>query len=98
LHITFDADAGTKTLDISFSGITKDDTLRDIILGSGSALLTDIEIEYPPIGTQTTGDTITGDFYFNGFTEDGGDKAGAITFSGTLQSSGEWTHTKGTTP
>lgn len=88
--------AGTKTLDISFSGVTKDQLLREYIMTEQSQLLTDIDIEYPPVGTQTTGDTISGNFYFNGYSEDGGGSDGAITFSGTLQSSGEWTFTAGT--
>lgn len=87
--------AGTKTLDISFSGITKDTVLRGLALTVGSMLFTDITIEYPPIGAQTTGDSISGDFYFNGLTENGGGSDGAIEFDGTLQSSGEWTFTPG---
>jgi len=87
--------AGTKTLDISFSGVTKDQLLRELIMTEQSMLLTDITVEYPPIGAQSTGDSISGDFYFNGLSEDGGGSDGAITFSGTLQSSGEWTYTAG---
>lgn len=88
--------AGTKTLDISFSGVTKDPILRSQILTEQTQLLTDIEIKFPIAGAQaTTGDTITGDFYFNGHTENGGDSGGAIEFDGTLQSSGVWTYTEG---
>lgn len=87
--------AGTKTLDISFSGVTKDTTLRGIVMVDGGQLLTDIEIEFPPYGAQVAGDTITGDFFFNGFTENGGGSDGAIEFDGTLQSSGEWVYTVG---
>lgn len=87
--------AGTKTLDISFSGVTKDLVLRGQILTEQTQLLTDIEIEFPPVGAQVTGDTITGDFFFNGHSETGGSSDGAIEFSGTLQSSGEWTYTPG---
>jgi predicted secreted protein len=88
--------AGTKTLDISFSGVTKDLTMRGIILVDGGQMLTDIEVAFPPFGTQTAGDTITGDFFFNGFTENGGGSDGAIEFDGTLQSSGVWVYTIGT--
>jgi predicted secreted protein len=88
--------AGTKTMDISFSGITKDLTLRGIIMTDGGQLLTDIEIEFPPVGAQSSGDTITGDFFFNGHNENGGGSDGAIEFDGTLQSSGVWTYTVGT--
>jgi len=87
--------SGTKTLDISFSGVTKDTTLRGIVMVDGGQMLTDIEIEFPPYGAQVAGDTITGDFFFNGFTENGGGSDGAIEFDGTLQSSGEWTYTVG---
>lgn len=88
-------EAGTKTMDISFSGITKDAVLRGLIMSSGSMLLTDITIEYPPVGAETTGASISGDFYLNGLTENGGGSDGAIAFDGTLQSSGEWTFTAG---
>lgn len=87
--------SGTKSLDISFSGVTKDLTLRALINTEDGQLLTDVEIEFPPIGSQTTGDTISGNFYFNGFTENGGGSDGAIEFDGTLQSSGPWTYTAG---
>lgn len=87
--------AGTKTLDISFSGVTKDALLRGIIMTDGGQMLTDIEIEFPPIAPQTTGDTISGDFFFNGGNETGGGSDGAIEFDGTLQSSGQWTYTVG---
>jgi predicted secreted protein len=88
--------AGTKTLDISFSGVTKDDAMRGIIMTEGGQLLTDIEVSFPITGSQTTtGDTITGNFFFNGWTENGGGSDGAIEFDGTLQSSGVWTFTAG---
>ena len=89
------SEAGTKTLDISFSGVTKDTMLRSLIMTEQSMLLTDITIQYPPYGAQAAGDTISGDFYFNGFTENGGGSDGAIEFDGTLQSSGVWTYTAG---
>ena len=90
------SEAGTKSLDISISGVTKDTLLRSLIMTEQSMLLTDISIQYPPYGAQSTGDTITGDFYFNGFTENGGGSDGAVEFDGTLQSSGAWTYTVGT--
>lgn len=89
------AEAGTKSLDISFSGVTKDTLLRSLIMTEQSMLLTDITIQYPPYGAQAAGDTISGDFYFNGFTENGGGSDGAVEFDGTLQSSGSWTYTAG---
>lgn len=88
--------AGTKTLDISFSGVTKDAILRGIINTEGGQMLTDIEVEFPLIGAQTvSGDKISGSFFFNGYTENGGGSDGAIEFDGTMQSSGEWTYTVG---
>jgi len=89
------SEAGTKSLDISFSGVTKDTLLRSLIMTEQSMLLTDITIQYPKYGAQAAGDTISGDFYFNGFTENGGGSDGAVEFDGTLQSSGEWTYTAG---
>ena len=88
--------AGVETLDISGSGVTKDPLLRQLALTGGSKLLTDITIEYPPVGTQTTGDSISGDFYFNSFNETGGSSDGAIEFDFAMQSSGAWTITPGT--
>jgi predicted secreted protein len=88
-------EAGTKSLDISFSGVTKDAVLRGLIMSGSSQLYTDITIEYPPVGGQSAGDTISGDFYLNGLTENGGGSDGAIAFDGTLQSSGEWTYAVG---
>lgn len=84
---TFLADAGTKSLDLSFSGVTKDAVLRAQIITEQTQLLTDITIDYP------NGDAISGDFYFNGFTENGGGSDGAVEFDGTLQSSGPWVYT-----
>lgn len=88
--------AGVETLDISGGGVTKDELLRQLMLTGGSKLLTDITIEYPPVGTQTTGDVIAGDFYFSNFTETGGGSDAAIEFDFSMQSSGAWTLTPGT--
>jgi len=87
--------AGTKTLDISFSGVTKDAVLRGLIMSGSSQLYTDITIEYPPVGAEATGATIAGDFYLGNLTENGSSPDGTIEFDGTLQSSGEWTFTAG---
>ena len=86
---TFLADAGTKSLDISFSGVTKDKIMRELIITDQTVLLTDITIEYPD------GSTISGSFVFNGFTENGGSSDGAVEFDGTLQSSGTWVYVSG---
>ena len=88
-------DVGSKTLDISFSGVTKDTTIRTLINTDGSQLYTDITVEFPPVGAQTTGDTISGSFFLNSVSETGGDSNGTISFDGALQLSGEWTDTAG---
>jgi predicted secreted protein len=88
-------EAGTKTVDISFSGVVKDAVIKDQILAEQSQLYTDFELEWPPVGSQTVGATLTGNFYLNGYSENGGGSDGAIEFDGTLQSSGAWTHTAG---
>ena len=88
-------DVGSKTLDISFSGVTKDTTIRTLINTDGSQLYTDITVEFPPVGSQSTGDTISGSFFLNSVSETGGDSNGTISFDGALQSSGEWTYTAG---
>jgi predicted secreted protein len=88
--------AGTKTLDLSFSGVVKDLVLRGQMMDEQTQLLTDIEIQFPIVGAQTTtGDTITGNFYLSAYGEDGGGYDGAIEFNGSLQSSGVWTRTAG---
>tara|TARA_R110000868_G_scaffold40878_1_gene140478 strand:- start:442 stop:855 length:414 start_codon:yes stop_codon:yes gene_type:complete len=88
-------DVGSKTLDISFSGVTKDTTIRTLINTDGSQLYTDITVEFPPVGSQAAGDTISGSFFLNSVSETGGDSNGTISFDGALQSSGEWTYTAG---
>jgi len=79
-------DPATRTLDLKVEGITKDDNLRAVLLSGGSQMLTDITIEYPD------GSTITGNFYL-AQVEETGAYDDAITFSTTLQSSGEYTYT-----
>jgi len=87
--------AGTKTLDISFSGVLKDSVILNIAGAEVSQLLTDIDLELAPIAGETTGATFSGDFWLNGYTVNGGGSDGAIEFDGTLQSSGAWTFTPG---
>ena len=91
-------EVGLQTLDISASGVTKDETLRQLALTGGSKLFQDVTIEFPPVGTQTTGDEISGDFYFDSFNENGGGSDGALEYDFTMKSSGEWTLTPGTKP
>ena len=87
--------AGTKTLDISFSGVFADGILLDITASEQTQLLTDITLELPIVGAQTTGASFSGNFYLNGITVNGGGSDGAIEFDGTLQSSGAWTFVAG---
>ena len=89
------AEAGTKTLDISFSGVTKDLALRTLIMTEQSQLYTDITLTFPPVGVQSAGDVISGSFYFTSMSETGGSSDGAVEFDGALQSSGVWTYTAG---
>lgn len=77
--------AGTKTLDMTIEGVTKDDAL--IALASGSSgLLEGVEITLPGVGT------IAGDF-FVASVEIGATYNEATTFSASLQSSGAYTYT-----
>ena len=89
------SEAGTKTLDISFSGVFADGILLDISATEQTQLLTDITLELPTVGAQTTGASFSGSFYLNGMTINGGGSDGAIEFDGTLQSSGAWVYTAG---
>lgn len=79
------ADAGTYSIDLSVEGITKDDTLKSVIMAGGSLLLTDITVEYP------NGKTLSGDFFLNSL-EETGTYNEAVTFSASLQSSGTWSY------
>ena len=94
VDITSDDDAGwrelleepgQKQIDISFSGITKDDTMRDLIMNGASAMLETVSIEFPD------GGMLSGDFFFVSLAESGEYK-GATTFDATLNSSGEITY------
>ena len=77
---------GQQSIDLSIEGLSTDTVFRAFILTPGTILLTDITIEYPG------GGTIDGDFALTTF-EEAGTYNDAITFSGTLQSSGVYTYT-----
>nr|BDD44160.1 hypothetical protein 27 [bacterium] len=81
-------EAGQYQLDISFDGIVKDDTLRAIILAGGSLMLSDITMEMPD---QDPAMELSGDFFLSDL-EESGTYNEAVTFSGTLQSSGKWNY------
>jgi predicted secreted protein len=82
-------DAGIYSIDLSIEGITKDNDLRGVVMAAGSLMLEDITIEYPD------GDEISGDFFLTSL-EESGTYNDAITFSGSLQSSGQWTYNPAT--
>lgn len=77
---------GQQSIDLSIEGLTDDPSLRIAILTPGTILLDDITIVYP------TGGIIAGDFALTTY-EEAGTYNDAVTFSGTLQSSGEYTYT-----
>jgi|TARA_B100001105_G_C22397410_1_gene447472 predicted secreted protein len=86
------SESGTKSLDISFDGIAKDALIRDLTLGDGVVLLTDVELEWPLSPSGTVPATTTGNFRINGYSE-GHPYNEATTFSSTLESSGAWVYT-----
>lgn len=77
--------AGTRSLDISISGVWTDKVVRDQAMGT-TLLLTDITIDF------ADGGSLSGDFYLANYAENGAHNT-AVTFTATLQSSGEWTYT-----
>lgn len=78
-------DAGTQSIDLSVEGITKDANLRAVVMAGGSLMLTNITIEYPD------GAELSGNFFLTSL-EETGTYNEAVTFSASLQSSGEWTY------
>lgn len=81
------ADVGVRNVDATVEGVIKDATLIGIALGSGeNVLLDDITIDLDGLGE------FAGDFFLQGL-EIGGEQADAVTFSATLQSSGQITFT-----
>jgi predicted secreted protein len=84
--------SGQEQIDISIDGIMKGSTLRDLVLGSSSKMLTDVTIEWPASESGATPAKLSGDFRLSAY-EEGAPYNDAITFSGTLESSGDWTYT-----
>ena len=98
IDVTTDDDAGFRTLlsdsegqeqiDLSVEGVMTDSILRDIALAPGtSKFLTDITLEW-----LDTGETISGDFKLNSY-EESAPYNEAMTFTASLQSSGQWVYT-----
>lgn len=80
------ADPATRSCDISIEGVTKDDSLLVQVTGASSVLLQGYEVDVAGVGT------LAGDFYLNSV-ELGAPTAEAVTFTASLQSSGEFTYT-----
>ena len=76
---------GQRQVDLSFAGVTEDETLLAAILSSTPAFES-IRIVLP------TGGVLAGDFFFNNLSQTGEYNA-AVTFEGEMQSSGEVTYT-----
>lgn len=79
-------EAGQKALDISIDGITKDNDLRQAMATGMTLTLAGVSLEYP------NGDTLTGTFMLVSL-EESAAYNDAVTFTGSLQSSGAWTYT-----
>lgn len=87
--VTYLDRAGTKQISLDVSGFTDDDTLRDVaVLGTG--LLAEHTIEWLSAdGLGTVVYSVTGDFFMDSFAETGASD-GAIEFTATLKSSGQY--------
>jgi len=96
VDITSDDDNGFRTLlnddpaqrsiDMSVEGITKDGELLALAAAGGNALISEYTMDIPGIGA------ISGDFFI-GTIELGAPYNEAVTFSATIQSSGEFIFT-----
>lgn len=77
-----------ESVELTLEGLSNSATLRDIAMTRAtSKMLTDITLEYA--GGTTA---ISGNFMLVAY-EETGDYKDAVTFSATLQSSGNWTYT-----
>lgn len=81
------SEAGQVSLDMSIDGVTKDDVLRSAALTNTTITLTAVTVEYP------NGDSLAFDSVVMNSFEESGAYNDAITFTASLQSSGEWTYT-----
>ncbi len=104
IDVTTGEDAGVRLLleasaqeqiDMPIEGIMKEEELRDLTIGaSADRILTDIEIEWPITDpANSTPATLTGNFRLSSYSE-GAPYNEAITFSGTLESSGPFVYTE----
>ncbi len=83
------ADPGQRALDMSIDGILKDADLISAAVTGGSLLISEYKLNIPGIGE------FEGDFYL-GSIELGASYNEAVTFSATVQSSGQFTFTAAT--
>ena len=83
-----------RSITVSFSGISKDSVIRDLVMaGTEVLLLTDVVLTYPIYVTgNTTAATLSGDFRLSGIT-DTGPYNDAATFDAVLMSSGAMVYT-----
>lgn len=96
IDITTDDDSGFRTLladdpaqrsiSMSVEGITKDDELIKLATAGGSNLISEYTMTFPGLGS------ITGDFFI-GTIELGAPYNEAVTFTATIESSGEFVYT-----
>lgn len=80
------ADAGVRSVDATCEGILEDGTLMAVATGAVSGLRAAYTIEIEGIGD------FAGDFFLNSL-DVGGESAGSITFTASIQSSGAITFT-----
>ena len=79
-------ESGVRSIDISVEGVLKRDELVMDAAGNGATLIQPVEIEFP------SGMTIGGYFRLNSY-DISAETNGRVQFSGTLQSTGEWSVT-----
>lgn len=86
--------SGQEQIDIPVEGVTKDDTFLNIVMDTtANRMLTDITLTFDIRNpSNTTAATLSGNFRISSY-EEGMPYNDAITFSATLESSGDWTFT-----
>lgn len=83
-------EAASKQLTIEVSGLADSNVLRAAIIApNGDMLLTDVSFTDP--SRVAASDILTGNFYLTNYTTTG-NHDGAVEFSATLMSSGDWTY------
>ena len=82
------ATAAQKILTLNVAGLESDHVLRDIALGSGSLLISDLTITFQ--NALTSNDVLACSFFMTNYKEDGDYKDAGL-FTATFTSSGVWT-------